>query len=124
MGRAERARPTVGSAECKKTMATPCRRAGIVRVCILVLLAACDIESAEPMQPKSIAEVLDDHVDILMSVPGVSGVGIGECSGTPCIKIFVVERTPTVIGSIPARLDGYEVAIEETGEFRAPRPLE
>lgn len=76
------------------------------------------------MQPKSIAEVLDDHVDVLMSVPGVSGVGIGECSGTPCIKIFVVERTPSVIGRIPARLDGYEVAIEETGEFRAPRPLE
>jgi hypothetical protein len=76
------------------------------------------------MQSKSIAEVLDEHVDYLMSIPGVSGVGIGDCSGTPCIKIFVVKRTPSVTGQIPARLDGYEVAIEETGEFRAPRPLE
>jgi hypothetical protein len=76
------------------------------------------------MQSKSIAEVLDDHVDHLMSIPGVSGVGIGDCRGTPCIKVFVVKTTPSVTGQIPARLDGYEVAIEETGEFRAPRPLE
>jgi hypothetical protein len=105
-------------------MVTPRRWAGIVRLCVLLLVAACDIASAELMQPKSIAEVLDDHVDQLMSIPGVSGVGIGDCSGRPCIKVFVVEKTPGVTGQIPARLNGYEVAIEETGEFRAPRPLQ
>ena len=96
----------------------------MVVLCALVLLAACDLERIELMPPKSIAQVLDEHVDQLMSVPGVSGVGIGDCRGTPCIKIFVVEATPSVTRQIPARLDGYEVAIEETGEFRAPRPIE
>jgi hypothetical protein len=83
-------------------------------LCALFLLAV--------MQPRSISEVLDDHVDRLMSIAGVSGVGIGDCSGTPCIKVFVVKKTPSLTGQIPTRLDGYEVAIEETGEFRAPRP--
>src|SRR5687767_9467883 len=104
-------------------MATPCRRAGIVRFCVL-LLGAGDVESAEVMPTKSVAEVLDDHVDHLMSIPGVAGVGIGDCGGTPCIKVFVTETTSSVTRHIPTRLDGYEVAIEETGEFRAPRPLE
>jgi len=75
------------------------------------------------MTSRSINEVLDENVDRLMSIPGVAGVGIGDCSGTPCIKIFVVKKTPAIAGQIPTRLDGYEVAIEETGEFRAPRPL-
>ena len=90
----------------------------------LFLLAAYDLERVELMPPKSIAQVLDEHVDQLMSVPGVSGVGIGDCHGTPCIKVFVVRATPSVTRQIPARLEGYEVAIEETGEFKAPRPIE
>lgn len=82
--------------------------------CALLLLAV--------MAPRSISEVLDDHVDRLISIPGVSGAGIGDCSGTPCIKVFVIKKTPSVTGQIPTRLDGYEVVIEETGEFRAPPP--
>jgi hypothetical protein len=93
-------------------------------VCALFLLAACDLERVELMPPKSIVQVFDEHVDQLMSIPGVSGVGIGDCRGAPCIKIFVVNAMPSVKRQIPARLEGYEVAIEETGEFRAPRPIE
>jgi len=93
-------------------------------VCVLVLLAAYDVTSVELMQPKSIVQVFNEHRDQLMSIPGVSGVGIGDCRGAPCIKVFVVKTTPSITRHIPARLDGYEVAIEETGEFRAPRPID
>ena len=93
-------------------------------LCVLFLLAAYDVKSGELMQPKSIVQVLNEHADQLMSIPGVSGVGIGDCRGSPCIKIFVVKATPSVTRHLPTRLDGYEVVIEETGEFRAPRPIE
>jgi len=93
-------------------------------LCVLFLLAAYDGKSAELMQPKSIVQVLNEHADQLISIPGVTGVGIGDCHGTPCIKIFVVKATPSITRHLPARLDGYEVSIEETGEFRAPRPIE
>ena len=93
-------------------------------VCVLVLLAVYDVTSVALMQPKSIVEVFNEHRDQLMSIPGVSGVGIGDCRGTPCIKVFVVKTTPSITQHIPARLDGYEVTIEETGEFRAPRPID
>ena len=93
-------------------------------LCALFLFACCDLERVELMAPKSIAQVFDEHVDQLMSIPGVSGVGIGDCRGTPCIKVFVAKATPSVTRQIPPSFDGYEVAIEETGEFRAPRPIE
>jgi hypothetical protein len=93
-------------------------------LCVLFLLAAYDVTSAGLMQPKSIVQVLNEHADQLMSIPGVSGVGIGDCRGSPCIKIFVSKVTPSITRHIPERLDGYGVAIEETGEFRAPRPIE
>jgi len=93
-------------------------------LCVLFLLVAYDVKSVELMQPKSIVQVLNEHAGQLMSIPGVSGVGIGDCRGSPCIKIFVIKATPSITRQIPERLDGYEVAIEETGEFRAPRPIE
>jgi len=93
-------------------------------LCVLFLLVAYDVKSVELMQPKSIVQVLNEHAGQLMSIPGVSGVGIGDCRGSPCIKIFVIKATPSIARQIPERLDGYEVAIEETGEFRAPRPIE
>ena len=71
------------------------------------------------MERKPLSEVLDEHGPGLMALPGVVGVGIGETGGLPCIRVFVVERTPVLESSIPPTLHGYPVALEETGEFRA-----
>jgi hypothetical protein len=100
------------------------RRAGVLLTLLgpLLLLAACNGEDNEAMQSRPIEEVMDQHVDDLMAVPGVVGVGIGDCGGNPCIKVFVVERTPALEARIPDRLDGYEVAIEETGQIRPRLP--
>ena len=68
--------------------------------------------------PKPIKEVLKEHTGELMSVPGVVGTAQGRCDRKPCIKVFVIQKTPELDKKIPATLDGYPVSIEETGEFR------
>ncbi len=53
-----------------------------------------------------------------MSIPGVVGTAQGLCSGQPCIKVFVIEKTGGLVEQLPAEIDGYRVEIQETGEFR------
>jgi hypothetical protein len=74
------------------------------------------------MQRKPIEAVLREHTDGLMSLPGVVGTGQGLCDGQPCIKVFVVKKTPELLTQIPAEIEGHTVAVEETGEIRALEP--
>jgi hypothetical protein len=71
------------------------------------------------MVARPIVEVLKDHARDLMSIPGVLGAGQGLCEGKPCIKVFVIKKTPELVQKIPDTLDGYPVVIEETGEVKA-----
>ena len=71
------------------------------------------------MPAKAIEEVLNEHTDELMSIPGVVGTAQGLCDGKPCIKVFVIKKTPELEGKIPNVLEGFPVEVEETGEFRA-----
>ena len=71
------------------------------------------------MQEKTVQAVLKDHTDSLMSLPGVVGTGQGLCEGKPCIKVFVAKITPQLLRQIPSSLEGYTVAVQETGEIRA-----
>jgi hypothetical protein len=72
-----------------------------------------------PMAAETIREVLKKHTGELMAVPGVVGTGQGLCEGKPCIKVFVIEKTPDVDQRIPPTLDGYPVSIEVTGQIKA-----
>ncbi|MGB7291680.1 MAG: hypothetical protein WBD99_05890 [Thermodesulfobacteriota bacterium] len=71
------------------------------------------------MPTESIEEVLREHTEELMSIPGVAGTAQGLCNNKPCIKVFVIERTKEIDQRIPDELDGYPVEVEETGEFKA-----
>ncbi len=71
------------------------------------------------MTHKTIEQVLKEHTDHLMSIPGVVGTAQGELYGKPCIKVFVVKKTPELKRRIPTDLEGFPVIIEETGEFKA-----
>ena len=75
-----------------------------------------------PMQEMTIEEALREHTDRLMSLLGVVGTGQGLCDGQPCIKIFITKKTPVLLRQIPAEIEGYAVAVEETGEIRARKP--
>jgi hypothetical protein len=72
-----------------------------------------------PMAAKPIAEVLKEHTKALMSIHGVVGTGQGLCEGKPCIKVFVVKKTPDLDQKIPKVLEGYQVVVVETGEVKA-----
>ena len=71
------------------------------------------------MPSKAFIEVLKEHTNELMSIPGVVGVAQGLCGKKPCIKVFVVEMTPGLDKKIPKNLNGYAVSVEETGEIKA-----
>jgi len=76
-------------------------------------------ETENDMPSKSISEVLKEHTDELMSIPGVVGTAEGVCDDQPCIKVFVIKKTPELEQKISPVLDGYTVEVEETGEFHA-----
>jgi len=71
---------------------------------------------------KSIESVLEAHTDALMSLPGVVGTAISKCAGQECIKVFVVKKDPNLLSKIPAKIDGFPVIVQETGELRALEP--
>lgn len=70
------------------------------------------------MAAKSIEEVLKEHTGELIAMPGVVGTAQGQCNKEPCIKVFVIKKTPELNQKIPDILDGYPIVIEETGEIR------
>ncbi len=57
--------------------------------------------------------------DRVMALPGVVGIGISECEGAPCIKIFVVQETEELGRQIPSSFEGFPVVTQVTGEIRA-----
>ena len=71
------------------------------------------------MPERTISQVLEQHVDGLMALDGVVGAGQGECSGTPCIKVLVVEKTQDVLDRVPNELERYTVEVVESGEIEA-----
>jgi hypothetical protein len=77
---------------------------------------------ASSLSKRPVGEVLQAHTDNLLAVPGVVGIAEGLCDGQPCIKVFVARKTPDLLKAIPASVEGYPVAVEETGEFRPHQP--
>ncbi len=77
-------------------------RQHILGFCIIIL-ANCFVgcgketvnerEGEKQMSSKTIEEVLQEHTDEWMSIPGVVGTAIGEFEGKPCIKIYLVEKS-------------------------------
>ena len=72
----------------------------------------------------SIQATLKSHESQLLSVPGVTGVGIGHMSGREVILVFVrsePEGAPSDLRrGIPDSLDGFEVVVQP--ELRIGRP--
>ncbi len=76
-------------------------------------------ESEDKMPEKTIEEVLKEHTNKLMCIPGVVGTAQGLCDNKPCIKVYVVKRSLELEQKIPPVLEGYTVDVEETGEIHA-----
>jgi hypothetical protein len=69
-----------------------------------------------------IVAVKERHEARLLSLPGVVGVGIGDCGAEACIKIYMSQRTPDSERRIPKALDGFKTDIRVSGPIqRQPR---
>jgi len=86
------------------------------------LVGADDVGEERPMPEKSIEIVLQEHTSGLMAISGVVGTAQGLCSGEPCIRVFVLEKTEDLLKQIPLEIEGYPVSVEKTGEFRKQNP--
>lgn len=95
---------------------------GMILSCSIVTFAneaGKDRGEGTQVPKKTIEEVLKEHTNKLMSIPGVVGTGQSLCNGQPCIKAFVSKKTVQLEEKIPKTLEGYPVVIQETGKFKA-----
>jgi hypothetical protein len=67
----------------------------------------------------SIESAQQELTDRLLSLPGIVGTGIGECQGSPCILVFLAERTDEVMTEIPTSVHGHRVETRVTGGLEA-----
>jgi len=71
----------------------------------------------------SIEEAQKILADSVMPLPEVHGVGIGDCDGTPCLRVFasgdVAELAKRIPSQVPEGPGGYRVDIKSSGPFRA-----
>jgi hypothetical protein len=69
------------------------------------------------MPELSINDVVTAHSTWLLTQPGVTGFGVGESGGEPCIVVYV--DTQQGSDTIPKSLDGYPVKMVTSGPFEA-----
>ncbi len=99
--------------------------AAVFRLWLVAGVTACGQPSAEavpeeqPLVEKPIEQLLQENTDSLMSLPGVVGTALGLCADEPCIRVFVVEATETLLEQIPKEIEGHPVDVQQTGEFEA-----
>jgi len=100
--------------------------------CSYLAVTSCRRKSGgEPAQPaksgampmRDINDVLRDHDEELMAIPGVVGVYVGVMADekTPCLKVMAARKTPELDRKVPKILEGYPVVVEESGIIRPMR---
>jgi hypothetical protein len=109
-------------------------RIGSIIVGLLVILAlgvtvigcqagptpAATVTPPEEGPPAEIVDVMEEHQEELMGMPGVVGVGIGrsEETGEFVILVMVKEMTAALEDVLPKELDGFKVEPMVTSEIR------
>ena len=67
----------------------------------------------------NIDQIVNDHQDQLMAIPGVTGIGVGSKDGKPAIVVMVEQLTPALTTRLPRSLKGYPLVIEQSGKIVA-----
>ena len=71
-------------------------------------------------QEQQLQKIQAANEDAWLAIPGVVGVGIGECQDqTPCLKVLVEAKDEAIEASIPKTVDGVPVEIEEVGVLQS-----
>lgn len=92
---------------------------GLVAIAVVIVVLIVYFALQRGKQRLTIEQAKERHETELMTIDGVVGVGIGECEGRPCVKVFLEEASPEVKRHIPTELDGFKVDVEVTGALKA-----
>lgn len=82
---------------------------------ILAILAILIVSQSDLAASDEIVAVKERNESWLLSLPGVVGVGIGDCGRQECIKVYIEENTPDPTRQIPQQLEGCLIDVEVTG---------
>jgi hypothetical protein len=99
-------------------MLQPFLKKSVVVITVVFTVAIIAGACGNFMASEDIVEVQAKYEAQLMSLPGVVGVGIGECEEEPCLKVLVDRRTPELERQIPSELEGFKVELEESGPLQ------
>ncbi|HWF44671.1 MAG TPA: hypothetical protein VG537_08510 [Candidatus Kapabacteria bacterium] len=66
--------------------------------------------------PKSISQVLATRTPEWMKIPGVIGTGETKKDDAPAIMIMVDTLTESLRRTLPSKVEGYSIVIEQTGK--------
>ena len=69
--------------------------------------------------PQRIEAAQQHLAERLLSLPGVTAVGIGEVDGAPCLRVWVVAAGEDLTKAIPDEYAGFAVIVEESGPLEA-----
>ena len=75
------------------------------------------------MDKRHVDEILKEHTEELMAIPGVVAVAVGESGGKPCLRVFVTDMNARSLRDIPDDIEGYGVLITKSGKFQARKKL-
>jgi len=70
----------------------------------------------------TIEDVKERYEAQIMHLKDVIGVGIGLRNRRRCIVVYVKRMSSELADSIPKKIEGFQVCIEETGELKAWNP--
>ena len=96
-------------------------RSLLILLIITFIFTDChsQVKDSSDMQKKPISQVLKEHQDELLSVPGVQGFYESKTEkGNDLIVIMVDSLTEKNRKEFPDSLEGYPVKIEETGKIK------
>ena len=101
-------------------------------ICIMLLFVfdnlSCSENNANPkpytekLDSMSIDEVLSQKKEALLALPGVVGTAQSLCEELPCIKVYVIQRTPELINQIGDLLKGHLFQVQVSGKFKTKNP--
>lgn len=97
----------------------------VILASVLLIFQNCQTNEIAVKQEKplrDINEVMKDHTEELMALPGVVGIYIGKTSDDQlCMRVMVAKKTRELRKQIHKAFEGHPVEIEVSGVIR---PLE
>ena len=75
-----------------------------------------DVDNSQPTTtPRPIDIAKDELATNLLDTKGIVGVGIGDCNGSSCIRVYLENESPELKAKVPAQFHGFVVVTEVSG---------